>query len=40
MLITMGVQDDLALEDPIDIGEVKEREGCPCQGDTDHDPEG
>jgi len=36
----MGIQDDLAFEDPIDIGEVKEGERSPCECDPHHDPEG
>lgn len=39
-LITMGIEDNLALENPVDIGEVPERQRSPRQGNPYHDPEG
>jgi len=39
-LITMGIEDNFALEDPVNVGEVPERQRCARQGDSNHDPEG
>jgi hypothetical protein len=38
VLITMRIQLNLAFEDPIDIGKVKEGEGRTRQRDTYHNP--